>query len=664
MGTTTIECSTMYKDRKQYLEYRKHKWTSGVIAISWILNLRYRVMKKKLKARQRTQYEHYTSRFKVFQKNWKEINSNKRVIIHLPSLGFSSEIRNNIKSIGIIQNFQIGRICDIMDPNVEVIYISPVSLNAEVEEYYKKFILLDNYYRHNTTENFENIPKDFELDQLNFKTENGALSRFKIIVPDYINSFPNHNLSLSTLLKYSSQSMRQLKTLILNKKAYIVNSYTSFDDIIIANELKISIFGCDPYVHQFLHNKTNTKKIFIELKLDLPPNDIDILNIDQLYESLAQLMIENLHVEKWALKINNSFNSDGILLVNVTKMESYLFVLKEYNRYQERWNNKWAQEASFTKLVTELVYFISKNGQQIKPVYKSAKHFISKFLEHGGIIEAIVPSESYICCTVVVEISPDLSTKILVTADQIHSSHQSMVAETYSIPQTSINPEKLNKYTYLIVQKCIDHNVIGYVNIDFVTFYDTKDNQEITWVLDFSIRYDKLLSILKISNYFTRAEYNEINHSYQIEKEKINIVQPKSQKKSKLYQSRNCIDPRPNCRSVIASNQLFHSNLSVIQYGVFFQMCRANTIGYDINQRIGTSFAIVDAKYRQYLGMITVSDNIVDALKKYIKNLVIIHQEISSKTMQGSNNFMTLKNSLEKMLKLAEKNFEIAKDAI
>ena len=48
-----------------------------------------------------------------FASSWDRIKENKRVVIHLPSLGLSQKIRDSIHDFGMRQNTQMARLCDI-----------------------------------------------------------------------------------------------------------------------------------------------------------------------------------------------------------------------------------------------------------------------------------------------------------------------------------------------------------------------------------------------------------------------------------------------------------------------------------------------------------------------------------------------------------------------
>jgi hypothetical protein len=47
-------------------------------------------------------------------RNWPKIKTSKRVVIHLPSLGYNLSIRDNMKDLPIRENYQMARLCDIM----------------------------------------------------------------------------------------------------------------------------------------------------------------------------------------------------------------------------------------------------------------------------------------------------------------------------------------------------------------------------------------------------------------------------------------------------------------------------------------------------------------------------------------------------------------------
>lgn len=134
----------MYRERVQYLEYRQKKWAAGVIAISWIMNVKMSRVRQQLQATRSDQLENFRRRAKVgtdnidaclamfippfykrwfthpdfpgvqiFTKNWDRLQNSRRVIIHIPSLGYSQKIRETVRNFNLLQNLQMARLCDV-----------------------------------------------------------------------------------------------------------------------------------------------------------------------------------------------------------------------------------------------------------------------------------------------------------------------------------------------------------------------------------------------------------------------------------------------------------------------------------------------------------------------------------------------------------------------
>lgn len=68
-------------------------------------------------------------------------------------------------------------------------------------------------------------------------------------------------------------------------------------------------------------------------------------------------------------------------------------------------------------------------------------------------------------------------------------------------------------------------------------------------------------------------------------------------------------------------------------------MCRAHGVGFDIRERQGTIFTLLEADRHENLGMIAIGDGLQGTLSSFAYNLNAIHQEITTNSMQGRSNF-------------------------
>uniref|UniRef100_A0A3B4GBD9 IQ motif containing H n=1 Tax=Pundamilia nyererei TaxID=303518 RepID=A0A3B4GBD9_9CICH len=592
-----------YLARTAYLCHCRRKWAAGTIAISWLMHAQLCRVRKALQARRFSQLENSRSRAQHLAANWKRIQSFKRTIIHIPSL-YSQRKRLNLRGFDILQNIQMSRLCDIRE-NVEVIYICPQHLGNDILDYYTSLLKCDG-----------------ATDGADTTTARASSSvrRYIILTPEAVDYFPTHNMCLSTLLKYSPQTLKHIRNLIQGKHAYIVGGIAHVDDLAVADELGLPILGPEPAIAQHYSTKSGGRRIFVGAEVDVPPGQGDIYSLNQLHETLAELMTQNTDVQRWLFKIDSEDGSHGTAYCDTCHLSCYKWALQEYHRYgPELWNPKCIQETVLLRYLDEIPEWLTHYAQPAKTsCYPNWACFLKTFLRQG-VVEAYPPSNSVTCLTVDLLLEPGGEVTMFSCGDQLHGGCK-LEAIGSIVPQSSVHPETLHSICTRVGRACLQRRIVGYVSVDLVSFLDHNTMEKKVWAVDLDITYSNQLAMTQMLLMMTGGTLNCRTGC-------LEAPMPISEKA-----------PVGNLCAVIG-NHLFHSDLSMLYNKVFLMMCKAHGIRFNKKTKQGTVFTLFDSSKRSSIGM-TVSEDLQRALATFARHLSVIHQEISIPKSQGETNFM------------------------
>ena len=122
-----------------------------------------------------------------------------------------------------------------------------------------------------------------------------------------------------------------------------------------------------------------------------------------------------------------------------------------------------------------------------------------------------------------------------------------------------------------------------------------SQNDQKLWALDLSLHYSDSLAMFQLMSYVSNGQLDLKTHTFNVPPNK------QVQKKRRRRVAGQDDEMPPNTsRDAVMSTRLLHTNLAVVHYSVFFQMCRAHGIGYDIKVRTMIHFIGHVVKGRPY----------------------------------------------------------------
>ena len=531
-------------------------------------------------------YQQWKLMMNDFKKDWDTIKNSPRIEIHFNSISLpttnSIYLNTTFHKFTERENNELNRIINLIDDNVEILYISPHELNPDIITYYTSIL---------ATLDIKNINE-----------------RFHIIIPEAVGNFYPH-YSISELLLLSPNTLNYIKNYINGKFAYIIPGNASKTELQISMLLDIPILMGDLFQSQIFFSKSGSKIVFKENKINSPISAWDIKSEFEFYSSLSHLINLYPNFNVWIFKMDYEVNGRGIAYIQLDRMESYIHLKNKKEKFKDE-----------KKYEVELCEVLKKSlPTKVKicayHLYKNWEEYFNNFIEFHGIIEACPVYNPLTllgspCLPILIEpngdiqffstydkinllsfrtigaISPQFSIPLFINKNETEENESSFSSSIMDNENEGIDLfkicDKIGKYLY-------KNDIIGFVTIELIAFQNykeqhtyIKENNKINyWAIDLKFGLNEILSSINFCNFL----YNRSAEKLKIE----------SNNSSINSLERNLTINNTEKYAIFSFPFLSHKLISQIKLNDFIKAFRNENLIYDIETKEGIIFNFSDS---------------------------------------------------------------------
>ena len=109
-------------------------------------------------------------------------------------------------------------------------------------------------------------------------------------------------------------------------------------------------------------------------------------------------------------------------------------------------------------------------------------------------------------------------------------------------------------------------------------------------------------------------------------------------------------------RCYVMNELLFHPQLFSVHHSAFFNLCRLKGVSFDLQERTGTVFNLMDSFVGGVLGIVTVGTSLLDALRKFADCLDFIQKQVGPATTKSTtqSNEVSFKDVIKAIKQLVD----------
>eukprot|EP01012_Entosiphon_sulcatum_P042182 TRINITY_DN56143_c0_g1_i1.p1 TRINITY_DN56143_c0_g1~~TRINITY_DN56143_c0_g1_i1.p1 ORF type:complete len:918 (-),score=137.70 TRINITY_DN56143_c0_g1_i1:24-2777(-) len=544
----------MFLQRIAYLHLKEVNASAKIIQRAWHIHKYHLNTRTRIKAQREEAEAKWRQAMDRFIEDWPSIQQKPRLVVHIPSLSYPVPQTESMPYYNCLQNAQLLRLCELEDPNVSILYVSPFPVEPEAMQYFYKLLQAGGIAN----------PE----------------ARVTLMYPENHARLPK--VSLTKMVLFSPRLMQMLSSAIRGKVAYLVPGVMGPEELSLAAKLCLPMLGPEPTVVPLYCTKSGSKRIFEAADVVTPIGAYDMYDDQELFSILAKFIVTYPEYPRWLIKLDTEVAGRGIAYVDVHRLKEMQNIDYETADLEQLQQN----------VMQELREFAPKRVKIVCAwLYPSWASFLKDFRTYGGVIEA-VPSDCVSSPSVNILIHPTGDVEVECALENLLSPQYCCIGAYY--PHTVVPFAALHDAAKAIGAVCYQKKVIGHVSIDFVVY--TKGEQLRLWAVGLDLHWTTPALAYKLFRL---------------------IATPAGG----LYDTKSGTTasggPPGTERCFVYSGLIYHPAISTIRHSSFFNMCKARGISFDVHERTGTLFHMVDTLLRGCFGVICVGKTETEAVAHF-----------------------------------------------
>jgi len=383
-----------------------------------------------------------------------------RTVVVIPSLSIDEEILSKVSGINHYEERMLCLLMLLRMPRTNVIYVTSQTIDPVIIDYY--------------------------LHMLPGVTGYHAMRRLTML-----SCHDSSSKSLTRKILARPRLMKRIQDLIpsdhnTHMACFNVTGY----ERTLAVRLQIPIFGCDPDLYD-LGNKSNSRKLFRECGLTVPPGYEDLTSETEIVDALIRLKQEHPQLRKAVVKVNDGFSGEGNAIFTYSKEEN--------STTYEQWIRDNFRDK--LKMVAAGVSFGT---------------FMSKINEMGGIVESFIDGEVKESPSVQCRITPTGVSEVLSTHDQVLGGESGQIYIGAQFPASDNYAVEIGRMGKKISDALLEKGVLGRFAIDFISVKENDGWKH--YAIEINLRKGGTTHPFLMLQFLTNGLYNPDDGKYYITK--------------------------------------------------------------------------------------------------------------------------------------------------